>query len=139
MVFGILHFIGLSIILVPPFLKRPFWSLPAGVFCIIAGNYLENFRFGFPWLLWLGFIPEQFFTVDYFPLLPWFGVFLLGVFLGNLLYPGYRRVFCLPDLSGNIPVKGMAFLGRHSLVIYLLHQPVLLILLAALGVIEFFV
>jgi len=138
-VFGILHFIGLAIILAYPFLKYPVLSLPAAIFCLLTGNYLGNLRFGFSWLLWLGFFPEQFYTVDYFPLLPWFGVFLAGIFFGKRLYPGYRRAFCLPDFSGFPPVRVFAYLGRHSLVTYLLHQPLLLVLLAALGVIELFV
>lgn len=138
-VFGILHFIGFSIILAYPFLKYPVFSLPVAIFCLIAGNYLGKLRFGFSCLLWLGFFPEQFYTVDYFPLLPWFGVFLAGIFLGHHLYPGYRRAFRLPDLSKFPPVRFFTCLGRHSLVIYLLHQPLLLVLLVLFGVIEFFI
>lgn len=135
-VFGVLHCIGLSIILAYPFLKRSLWALPAGILCLAAGNYLDNFTFPFPYLLWLGFVPERFYTVDYFPLLPWFGLFLLGLFLGGLLYPSGRRRFPLPDCPEFPPLRGVIFLGRHSLVIYLLHQPVLLALLAVLGVID---
>ncbi|NLZ44298.1 MAG: DUF1624 domain-containing protein [Clostridia bacterium] len=135
-VFGVLHCIGLSIILAYPFLPRPYWALPAGILCIAVGNYLDNRTFSFPYLLWLGFIPERFYTVDYFPLLPWFGLFLLGLFLGGLLYPSGQRRFSLPDCPEFPPLHGVIFLGRHSLVIYLLHQPVLLALLAVLGVID---
>src|SRR5690554_4310811 len=56
-VFGILHFIGFSIILAHPFLKYPVFSLPVAIFCLIAGNYLGKLRFGFSCLLWLGFFP----------------------------------------------------------------------------------
>ncbi len=136
-VFGVLHCIGVSIILAYPFLKQPLWALPVGFLCLIIGNYLDNFTFSFPWLLWLGFIPERFYTVDYFPLLPWFGLFLLGLFLGGLLYPSGLRRFSLPDCPGFPLLRGVMFLGRHSLVIYLLHQPVLLALLAVLGAIDF--
>lgn len=136
-IFGVLHCIGISIILAFPFLKRQLWALPVGVLCLVAGNYLENFTFPFPWLLWLGFVPKQFYTVDYFPLLPWFGLFLLGIFLGGLLYPSGQRRFPFPASPRFPLLRGVMFLGRHSLVIYLLHQPVLLALLAALGVIEF--
>lgn len=136
-VFGVLHCIGVSIILAYPFLKRYLWAFPVGVFCLVAGNYLDNFTFTFPWLLWLGFIPEQFYTVDYFPLLPWFGLFLLGLFLGGLLYPSGWRRFFLPDCPAFPPLRWVIFLGRHSLVIYLLHQPALLVVLTVLGVIDF--
>lgn len=135
-VFGVLHSIGLSIILAYPFLKRPLWALPAGALCLAVGNYLDNFTFSFPWLLWLGFVPERFYTVDYFPLLPWSGLILLGLFLGNLLYPSGRRRFSLPDCPASPLLRGVMFLGRHSLFIYLMHQPVLLAILALVGVID---
>jgi uncharacterized membrane protein len=64
--------------------------------------------------------------VDYYPLLPWGGAALLGVACGRLNYPDGRRRLSLPDLSAAAPVRALRFLGRHSLLIYLLHQPILL-------------
>jgi uncharacterized membrane protein len=72
--------------------------------------------------------------VDWYPVFPWFGAALLGVFVGFTLWPGGRRRFDLPDLSQTAPVRGLAFLGRHSLLIYLVHQPVLLGLLIVTGI-----
>jgi uncharacterized membrane protein len=65
------------------------------------------------------------YTVDYFPLIPWFGVSLLGVVMGDLLYCGDRRRFRMPDLSKYRPVKVFQWAGQHSLGIYLFHQPVI--------------
>jgi uncharacterized membrane protein len=73
---------------------------------------------------------------DYYPVLPWFGVALLGVWAGHLLYPGGRRRFPLParaaQASGVFPLRQLAFLGRHSLLFYLVHQPVIMGILYAI-------
>jgi uncharacterized membrane protein len=122
-VFGVLHCIGLSILLVYPLIRFRKLPLILGVLCIILGVYLRiAVVVDFPWLLWLGFVPSGFYTLDYFPLLPWFGVVLIGVFLGNNLYQNDKRKFSVKDHSQFIVSRGLCFLGRHSLIIYLLHQ-----------------
>lgn len=135
-VFGILHFIGIAIILEYPFIKYKYINLFLGLAFIAAGIYLMSFRFDFYDLLWLGFTPNNFYTVDYFPLLPWLGVVSLGIFFGNALYEEYVRRFKLPDLSNYSIIRLSDFLGRHSLLIYLIHQPVIIILLYLLGFIN---
>ncbi len=132
-IFGVLHFIGISIILAYPFLKRKSLNLFLGITIIIIGIYLGNFTFNFSWLVWLGFIPNTLQTVDYFPILPWFGVVLIGLFFGGILYKNYSRHFKIPDLSKNYIIKSFSFLGRNSLIIYLIHQPILIIVLYVLG------
>ncbi len=134
--FGVLHCIGTSAILAYPFISRKTLSLIFGISVILAGNILSRFTFPFSALLWLGLKPENFFTLDYFPLLPWFGVVLLGISAGNLLYPSGRRRFSFSE-KPYLVLRGLAFLGRHSLTIYLVHQPVILALLFALGLIRF--
>jgi uncharacterized membrane protein len=125
-VFGILHCIGLSILLAYPFLRSGVFAFPIGLFCIIFGIIIRlTVTVDFPWLLWLGFVPGQFYTLDYFPLLPWYGVVLIGVFLGNVLYKNYSRVFSIPNYSRFSIIRSFCFLGRHSLLIYLLHQLVI--------------
>ncbi len=124
-VFGVLHCIGLSIVIAFPFIRKGRTSLLLGLFLAIAGLWVAEFSFPFPWLLWLGLKPVGFQSFDYFPLLPWFGVILLGIFAGNLLYPNGKRAFQLPGFPPNPVVRLLCFLGRHSLVIYFLHVPVL--------------
>jgi len=124
-IFGILHCIGISIILAYPFLQLRIANLFIGIVFILLGIVLRTMVFEFNWLLWLGFPPTDFSTIDYFPLLPWFGVVLIGIFIGRTLYPGYNRKFELPDLSAYKLINFLCFLGKHSLVIYLLHQPIL--------------
>lgn len=134
--FGVLHCLGVSTILAYPFISRPQLSLPLGLGCIALGNVLSNRSFPFSSLFWLGFKPQNFLTLDYFPLFPWFGVVLLGIFFGNLLYPLGKRCFTFSEKPHPL-LQGLAFLGRHSLTIYLLHQPVIIAFLLALGLIRF--
>lgn len=84
----------------------------------------------------LGITPTHYPAVDFFPIFPWLGVVLLGVFLGNLLYAGNVRRFPLPSWGHRFPFSGLEFLGRHSLLIYMIHQPILLAILWALGVVR---
>jgi uncharacterized membrane protein len=133
-VFGVLHMIGVSVILAYPLMRHRYRNLLIGVLLIALGLYVREMAFGFPWLLWLGLIPQGFYSFDYFPLLPWFGVVLIGLFAGNSLYRDYARRFRLPDLHGSPPARALCFAGRRSLLIYLLHQPVLIALLYVLGI-----
>jgi uncharacterized membrane protein len=133
-VWGILHLIGISIILAYPVLKLKYGNLVLGGVFIALGMLLKFVTVDMPWLLWLG--PHEFYSLDYFPILPWFGVVLIGVFPGNSLYPNYTRGFKFWDLSDLTPMRVLTFLGRHSLFIYLIHQPVLIAALYLLGVVD---
>jgi len=128
-IFGILHFIGISIILAYPFLQLRYWNLLIGAMIISVGIYLKGVTVDFDWFIWLGFVPDNFSTLDFFPVFPWFGVLLFGVFLGNILYPDYKSRFYPGDLTHFTFVRSFCFLGRHSLLIYLIHQPILIMLL----------
>ena len=135
--FGILHLIGVSIILAYPLLKYRLANLVVGLCVIAAGWYMraQDVSSESPWLLPLGVVPGSLFMPDYRPLLPWFGVVLLGLYAGNVVYGGGKRHSGVP--RGVPPVaRPLVPLGRNSLFIYLVHQPILVALLVALGVIE---
>lgn len=127
--FGVLHCIGLSIILCVPFLKLRFYNLFIAASMIIAGLLIGQFTVENPTIFHLIFgIHEPDIwshTVDYFPLLPWMGVTLFGIAIGDKLYCGSKRRFKIPDLSRYRPAKIFSWLGQHSLEIYLIHQPVI--------------
>ena len=125
-VFGVLHCIGVSIIFAYPLLRFRFLNLLMGTILIIIGMMLYSLTFDFFWLVWLGLKPSRFYSIDFFPILPWFGVILIGIFLGNSLYVSYKRIYKIKDLSSFKLVKFFNYLGRHSLVIYFLHHIVLL-------------
>jgi uncharacterized membrane protein len=133
-VFGILHLLGLSTILAYPFLRSRWVSLVGGIVVIGLGIYLNGFTLPTPWLLWLGVKQAGRYMVDYYPIFPWFGFALLGVFVGFTLYPGGTPRFDLPDLSQRAPIRGLTRLGSHSLLIYLIHQPIMLAILILLGI-----
>jgi uncharacterized membrane protein len=133
-VFGVLHLIGISLLLAYPFLRLHWQNFIFGLFFIAGGLYLQTVSVEFPWLIWLGLAPRNFYSLDYVPIFPWFGVVLMGMGLGDLLYRGYRRKIDLPDLTDSPFVRWLTFLGRNSLAIYLIHQPVLLALLYFDGV-----
>lgn len=135
--FGILHLIGISIILAYPFLTLRLTNLVLGTLIFVAGQYilaqgLDSQSF---WLLPFGIVTEGVIMPDYRPLLPWFGVVLVGLFFGNVLYGDGRRPAVLEDKA---PMLARPLLppGRNSLSIYLIHQPIIIALLAVTGVVD---
>ncbi len=126
-VFGILHLIGISIILAPFFYRLGASNLLLGGVCILFGLAIGNIA-GPAWLLPLGIHPATFWSVDYTPLFPWFGMVLIGIGASALLYPGGMRRFSLPSsFPGGSSL--LEFAGKHSLLIYLVHQPVIILIL----------
>jgi uncharacterized membrane protein len=138
-IFGILQLIGVSIVLAYPFLGLRFANAFAGVAVVAAGSYVLSRQIvagGVAGVLLapLGVFPEGLFMPDYRPLLPWFGVVLFGLFFGNVAYLPLRKAAPAAPPPYAAP---LAFIGRHTLFIYLVHQPVLLATLWALGIARF--
>jgi uncharacterized membrane protein len=127
-IFGILHLIGFSIIAAIPFLpyRRRWLCLILGLALLIVGSYVNRQTALHPWLIWLGINQIGRSMADWYPVLPWFGMMLIGLWLGHTLYKGGERQFILFDLSHAPVIRPLAFLGRHSLLIYVVHQPVLM-------------
>jgi len=128
--FGILHLIGVSVMLSPFFFRFKKWNAVIGLVIIVIGWFL-SIHTGPVWLLPFGIHPATFWSVDYTPLFPWFGVVLIGISVGEFLYPECERSFSLPAMPAMIRAP-LAFMGQHSLILYLIHQPVIILLLVAL-------
>ena len=134
--FGILHAIGLSIILAYPFLGRPRLALLVAILVVLATPVVQAFRMDEPWLLWLGVRAPVGYMLDYRPMVPWFAVVLLGTVAASYLYRDGERRFPWPDRIPILPGRQLATLGRYSLVIYVVQQPLLLGVLSVLGLVD---
>ena len=115
--FGVIHFIAVALVASLVFVRFPKLSLVAGI--AIIGSYLIGYSpfdyiFAYSVVHWN--IPR--FTVDLVSFTPWFGVVLIGIFLMD------KKIFGL-KIEHNKTTRRVAFLGQHSLAIYLLHQPML--------------
>ena len=146
--YGVLNLLGLSALLLIPldklFRKIPAWAGLGGALLLFAlTKNVSRGSLGFEGLVlcqlprWLyatdllavvGFPSPSFWSTDYFPLLPWFFLFCAGYFLWSLLDKSPRaKALLRPGL------RPLSFLGRHSLVIYLIHQPALMAVFTVLG------
>ena len=131
--FGILHLLVICMMLFPLVKKLPVWALAVlGAGFVALGVWLaalEPVAVSFPsaqglLLGAIGIRPAGFYSGDYFPIFPNLGWFLLGAVLGRTAYR--RRESLLPKVNADFfLLRFFRFCGRHSLWIYLLHQPVL--------------
>lgn len=140
--FGILHFFGAAMILKALFekiVKSPKVRFAVAVILIPLswwlGKVTESTLIKGPWLLPIGIAYPGFTSFDYYPLFPWLGVFAAGVVLGMLVYKNKRALLVLditqkqesaPREVARQGLRPLAFLGRHSLLVYLVHQPLIL-------------
>jgi len=120
--FGILHAIAVSTVLAWPFTRAPRLALAAGVAVVAAGLAISHPVFDARALVWIGFATMKPPTEDYVPLFPWLGVVLAGVWLGDVLA---KRSFAPLAPLARAP-RAIHWLGRHSLAVYMIHQPVLI-------------
>jgi uncharacterized membrane protein len=127
--FGILHLIAITVLVVLPLTVRlGAWNGVLGAGALAVGLVLFEAGGDVPAAaLLLGFDPGDPPGVDWYPVLPWIGASLLGVAIGAVLYPDGERGPWLRRLA-RAP-RGTVLAGapgRHSLPIYLVHQPVLI-------------
>ncbi len=116
--FGVIHFIFVASILALIFIPYPYISLVVGI-SIIVGYFLNilSLSFLYQYLQPILNLPRH--SEDLVTLFPWFGVVLIGIFLANI------GVFEYIKIKENYLAKKIALAGKHSLIIYLIHQPIL--------------
>lgn len=120
--FGVLQAIAVSLFLARPLLGRPVVSAIAGVAIIASGIAFSHPAFDSRFLGWIGFMTAKPITEDYVPLFPWMGVLLVGVAVGHaLVRTQFRPIAPLARLPTFV-----GLLGRHSLLVYLVHQPLMM-------------
>lgn len=121
--FGILHAIATFSVLALPFLRAPTWLVLATALAVFLLPLVYGSEaFSAPWLYPVGLDPTPIPSFDYEPIFPWMAPMLTGLAAAGLLRP--RPGMPATDL--------LARMGRHSLVVYLLHQPVLMGILQGL-------
>ncbi len=124
--FGILHQIALASVLGLAFLRLPApVTLVAAVLVAMAPQFLRSAAFDDPMLWWVGLSSVNPRSNDYVPLFPWFAAVLAGIAGARMAEAAglFRRLGGF-SLSGW--TRPLQWTGRHSLAVYLIHQPVLI-------------
>jgi uncharacterized membrane protein len=126
--FGVLH--GLAVMLalthwMQPIVQRRFASSSGAPLCwllmgslaLLLPQFIQHPFFDHPWMNWVGLVTHKPRTEDFVPLLPWMGVFWLGLGFGAWLPALPPQTIFTPK-----PLKILATFGRYSLSFYMLHQ-----------------
>ena len=135
--FGILHFLGVAMILSPLFLKLPSRVLVLLAAVIAAlGFWFRTLLATTFLLLPLGLMYPGFDTIDYYPLFPYLGISILGILAYRYFY-AEGKTFSGSSYRNrleNLPAPKLAqWLSRNSLRIYLVHQPIFLAIIYLLN------
>ena len=139
-IFGILTLLGSAVLIMIP-LEHIFKKVPAvlgAVISLLAFLVTKNCSYGYLdffvfktelpeglyrslFTAFWGFPENSFYSADYFPIFPWIFLFIFGYFLYRTLekWDLNKKLFS----KGKIPV--LSFLGKHSLIVYLVHQPII--------------
>jgi len=132
-VWGVLHLIAFSILILQFVAKKPLLVFGIGLFAMIFGFFIGRIGAEESLILnILGFNVTGFYALDYFPIFPWISVVAFGIVIGNLLYKNGRSVLGSGmgsalvssgenKLNRNHFVGTMTLIGRHALFIYITH------------------
>ena len=100
------------------------WTLP---------YYFSAEPFNSRWLAWIGFAEQPPRSNDFVPVFPWVGLVLIGLAaMKTAISLSFIERLRTPEPHGTV-TRGLVWFGRHSLIIYLVHQPLLLALVLYLG------
>lgn len=132
-VFGILHFVALSLFLIIPFLylRSISWVFLWSLIFLGSKYFLQNIKTTTNLFLPFGVTSYTFYSFDYFPLFPWFGIALIGTIIARTYFIP-QRIYLQSLKVPNKIVSLVSLSGRHSLTIYLTHQPILFAVLSTI-------
>ena len=135
--FGVVHFVAVALLICRRAPRLGIWAVALGVAAIALGVSVADPVFDPRIVNWIGFPAHKPITEDYVPLFPWLGVVLGGCGLGALwARRGYRLAAPLSAAWQATP-RGLrvflSWMGRWSLTIYLVHQP---LLIGAMGLVK---
>ncbi|MEM9277484.1 MAG: heparan-alpha-glucosaminide N-acetyltransferase [Pseudomonadota bacterium] len=128
--FGILHAIAFASVAGLLFFRFPWWSLVLLAGLVFSTRFWARTELlDAPWWFWTGLSQVTPISSDYVPVFPWFSAPLLGIAMAKLCMDrGWLETLAIPKLTSG-PSRLLKFMGRNSLVYYLLHQPVMIALL----------
>jgi len=132
--FGILQCLAVSMLLYGAAFEKAgpaacaVWGALVIAFGVVLKAAMRGVVVPFDWLIPFGITRPSFGSFDYFPLFPWFGIFLFGSALGKSVYASRKSLLPWP-----LPRTFVNWAGRYSLVIYLAHQPVFMGVIYLLG------
>jgi uncharacterized membrane protein len=120
--FGILHFLAICMMLSIYFIKLKMYQLfGIGALILALATVVSKIRVSYNYLFIFGICSNKFVSADYYPLIPWLGIFLYGIAIGKLVYSRKRSIFTF-----NAGENFVSSMGRNTLICYLLHQPVIM-------------
>lgn len=124
--FGILHFITVSILIVAAIKNKKHMGLIFGLAAISIWLFIKDIEATNILLFIIGFKNTTIAALDYFPIFPWIAVPCFGLEIGHYLYRDNA-----PIIDTKCPkfLSPVLFLGRHSFLIYLIHVPIILLLI----------
>jgi len=119
--FGILHLIFVCSILGLLFVKLHWTNLFLGIAWMIIGYSVQFDVFNHPGFQWLGMTSQQFSADDYAPLFPWFGLVLIGIFIGRSMFEGERFTSLYQWQANHWFTQLVSWAGRQSIHLYFIH------------------
>ncbi|MCL2747059.1 MAG: DUF1624 domain-containing protein [Oscillospiraceae bacterium] len=135
--FGILHCLGFCMVLCGdpatwvdkiPRKAQPLLFCGLFIACYLFIPVRGDIFSTVPYLYAFGFVGPTFTSADYFPLLPWLFLYLLGTWVGSYIKAGR-----FPRWFYNFRIPVLPVIGRHTLLIYMLHQPVVYLAVSLLA------
>ena len=132
--FGVLHLIGLGVIIGALLLPHPRATLAAGIIITIAGIATSHPALYAVVPTIIPLFPVALQTFDYFPIFPWLGIFFIGMSMGEYLYPSGRQRYRISINATHPLARPLIWAGRNSLLIYFVHQPILVGIIFLIGI-----
>lgn len=133
--FGILHLISLSIVICVFLADKKYSALTLAIIIFVFSPSISQIISNNYFLYIFGADVRSLYSIDYFPVFPWLSLPLIGVFIGNILLKNKNPNLLLTNKNNKIS-KPIMFLGQNSLLIYMIHVPIIILILIISGYLQ---